>query len=241
MTPKWLIPFALAILCLLLVACGNVPAAVSTEQTLPSTIESTAVPINEPKMTLDIGFSGYQDYLSFFQGDLEEYFVSDTMTAYLQAVQENSQILRIPCHNGTPVTLRDKEGFDGIVIMEQELYYFLWTWFFTDIDGGSLTVHISKLSEEYAARADSLTCSELIAVIAPDAPNVHNYQEKEDYSSIYEAVWNIGGTDRSVLIANTVSGKSYVSFTMDGHLVMISTSTHTDTASWLADFTLAAP
>ena len=237
-------------LCTLLMACKREDTGMLSETSAPAGTEQSA-PVNTegtssvPKQYFDIGFADYAEYVSFFQENTAEeilaespYSVSDAMVAYIQEIQRDPQALLIPCYQGTPVELRKQEGYDGIALLDHELYYFVWSWFYTNIDGENLVVCLSKLSEENASLASTMSCSEFIATIAPDAPNIHNYQEKTDYKAVYEDTLMIDGTATSVLIRCTKSDEQYFSFVMKDHLVLIKASGDADTATWLRNFSL---
>ena len=194
-----------------------------------------------------ISFSGYQEYFSFFQKSTGqsvitegEQVVSDRMNAYIQTARNEPETLVIPCYDGNPVVLREIEGYDAITILDKELYGFLWTWFYTSFGEDSVTIQVSQLSEGNRSLANEMSCSEFVATIAPTAPNVHNYQEKENYTLIYEDEAVIDGIVRSMLIEQTKDGQEYIFFTIDGHLVIITAPLGTITEEWLCDFRLAA-
>lgn len=247
---KRILMASLLIVCTLLMACkkedtgvfSETSTSAGTEQTIPVNTEGM---IHVPKRYFDIGFVDYSEYASFFQENTAEsilaespYSVSDAMVAYIQEIQRDPQALLIPYHQGTPVELRKQEGYDWITLLDHELYSFVWSWFYTNIDGENLVVRLSKLSEENASLASTMSCSAFIAAIAPDAPNIHNYQEKTDYKTVYEDTLIIDGTATSVLIRCTKSDTQYVSFVMKDHLVLIKASSDADTVTWLRDFGL---
>lgn len=164
--------------------------------------------------------------------------ISDSMKAYIQSVRNEQQTLMIPHYRGKPVVLRDVEGYSTITVMDRELYYFTWTWFHTEEE--RVAIKLSKLSPEDSALASMTSCSEFIAAIWPTAPNIHNYQEKENYTLIFEDDAVIDGVVRSMLIQHTKYGEEYISFTTDGYLVVITAPLGTITEEWLCDFSLAA-
>lgn len=187
-----------------------------------------------------IYFSSHEEYIAFFQEKAEQMpeHISDSMKAYIQTVRNEQQTLMIPHYRGKPVALRDKEGYSTITVMDRELYYFTWTWFYTEED--HVTIKLSKLSPEDSALAGMTSCSEFISAIWPTAPNIDNYQEKENYTLIYEDDAVINGVAKSILIRQTKSGEEYISFTTDGYLVIITAPLGTITKEWLCDFSLAA-
>ena len=78
---------------------------------------------------------------------------------HLHECKSNPDALVVPCYDGAPVPLRQQEGYDGICILESELYNYLWTWFYTYIDGQDVRICISKLSAEDAALAKKKSCA----------------------------------------------------------------------------------
>lgn len=195
--------------------------------------------------SLTVGFLGYQEYLAFFQ-ETSAYPDSSTIDAHLHECKSNPDALVVPCYDGAPVPLRHQEGYDGICILESELYNYLWTWFYTYIDGQDVRICISKLSAEDAALAKQKSCAKFIAAIAPSAPNLHNYFLNTNYLGVYEDEAIINGSTTSVFVqqtkqvAQTGKGQDYVYFVTDGYLVCVVAPTNTLTKDWLGSFSLSA-
>ena len=186
-------------------------------------------------------FDSYRDFLSGIEamervGD-ERYYGG--LDAYLLRVQNDPGTVLVPHQNGTPVVLREDEGLSKIAVMDRELYGLLWVWFFTEVDGKTVTICISELTEEYAALASNKTASEFIAAVAPGAPNVNNYQSNPNYSSVFTRDIMINGVSYSVLVKQATDGREYFSILMDGYLVNIFADAGIVTDEWLAGFSLA--
>ena len=186
----------------------------------------------------------FADYREFFHGTepVEIYGGSEDheeITAYLQEVRSDPDSVLVPHQNGSPVVLRAEEGFSGIVVMDRELYNFLWTWFYTNLEGEPVTIRLSELSEENAALASGKTASEFVAAIAPGAPNVNNYQENPNYVDIFTRDAVIDGVSRSILVSRTTDGRGRCLFVLNGHLVVIAAPMDVISDEWLARFSLA--
>ena len=200
---------------------------------------------NASPSSLTVGFLGYQEYLAFFQ-ETSAYPDSSTIDAHLHECKSNPDALVVPCYDGAPVPLRQQEGYDGICILESELYNYLWTWFYTYIDGQDVRICISKLSAEDAALAKKKSCAKFIAAIAPSAPNLYNYFLNTNYLDVYEDEAIINSKTTSMLVqqtkqvAQTGIGRDYVYFVTDGYLVCIVAPTNTLTKDWLSSFCLSA-
>ncbi len=240
-----LLAMVFAITCVFLSACPEQAEGTSKESVLvtkPETVESQG---RDVESCPTIGFSGYQDYFSFFQLSTTQplstemdMLMEDGAIAYSQMVKEDPGILMIPYYADKPVALREKEGYAAISILQKELYGFLWTWFHTYVEGENVTIRLSKLSEQDSKLASEMSCSEFIAAIAPTAPNVSNYQEKDNYRLVFEDEASVGGVETSMLVKQTKNEEEYITFAVDGYLVVICAPIHTVTKAWLQEFRL---
>ena len=231
--------FLLCILCAVLGACSSEQASETPPASGTETGMNTITCGNGGHPTAH--FASYRDFLSGIEamervGD-ERYYGG--LDAYLLRVQNDPGTVLVPHQNGTPVVLREDEGLSKIAVMDRELYGLLWVWFFTEVDGKTVTICISELTEEYAALASNKTASEFIAAVAPGAPNVNNYQSNPNYSSVFTRDIMINGVSYSVLVKQATDGREYFSILMDGYLVNIFADAGIVTDEWLAGFSLA--
>lgn len=188
-----------------------------------------------------IDFGGYADYMQYMLGSAEITVpINSNIKSYIQSIRNAPETFLVPYHNGKPVVLRDLEGYSGICVMD-ELYHLVWTWFYTDIQEQPVTIRLSKLSEEHAVLEKALTAPEFIAQIAPDAPNVTNFETQEGYTAIFAENAVIGGVDTSMLVKRTEGGEEYFTFLQDGYLVIISAPLDTITKDWLRYLSLGVP
>lgn len=221
------IALLMLVVCMMASACGGKMEA-----------STAAARENQPAYPA-ISFSGYEDFCSFFEAYPEDVPLHDNTTSYMQTIKEKRQSLVIPYCGEDPLALRNEEGYAAITLHQTELYGFLWIWFHTYVGSDRVTVRLSKLSEENCKLADSVSCPELIAAIAPTAPNVNNYTQNEAYSQAFGDEAEIGGIATSMLVTQTKSGEEYITFVTDGYLVAISAPVNTVTKAWLGRFSLA--
>ena len=239
-----IIAITVMLVCLTIAACSRQDTSANISN---PTLGITQQGENAPLVEQSFYFDGYLDYEGYLQGtDTQilgsanpEKAGSGKVTSYIKSMKNAPESVLIPFYTGEPLELRTEKGLPGICIKE-ELYGLVWTWFYTDLGGDSATVRLSKLSDEHLALANGLTCSEFIGEIAPDAPNITNYQDKKNYAIVYEEIADIDGIATSILIKRTQSGEEYFSFLKDGYLVIISAPVNTVTINWLNDFSLAA-
>jgi hypothetical protein len=205
------------IICVVLFGCqkqNDISEATAFDLTNP---ELGQIQDNNAPMYMPIYFADYQEYISFFQ-DTEKFMsttesgliVSDEMEAYIDTFRDEQGILAIPCYEGKPVQLRDDEGYAAIAVLEKELYGFLWTWFYSSSAEENIIIRLSQLSDENRLLASQMSCSQFIATIAPNAPNISNYREKEKYLLVYEDDVDVNGNTTSVLIHQMKDGSEYV-------------------------------
>jgi len=197
---------------------------------VPTIETEPSLHLQPPDNTFPVNFTGYYDYFACFTGELDLSIVEPEVREYVQQVMTGQLPLMIPRCAAVPLPLREK---DAIHIFPSETYGWLWTWFYTQIGQERVIIRISELSEAHRALAQGKTCSRFIAEIAPDAPNVGNYNE-QSYSSVSEVSLRIGGRDVPALISETKTDKtSYIKFLWDGFLVTISATSGVVTEDWL--------
>lgn len=215
------------VMCMLLSAChGN-------------TEEQTATAKDSQPAYSAFSFSGYDEFSAFLEEGTEEAPIHNNLIAYIQTVKEKPETLLVPYYAEEPVTLANNGGGAAITLHQTELYGFLWAWFHTRVGSERVTIRLSKLSEEHGKLADGISCPELIAAIAPTAPNVDNYTQNEAYSRVFADEAEIGGIVTSMLVKQTKSGEEYLTFVMDGYLVVIAAPVNTVTKAWLGGFSLS--
>ena len=110
----------------------------------------------------------------------------------------------------------------NISLFSYELYTLPWIWYQGDVDGSRLTVKISYLSKQLTDYASNHSMSETIKYIAPDAPNVDNYDYKSSYLMIKESNIIVNGGSCNALISQTTNGETYKQFVMGDIFVVVS-------------------
>lgn len=84
----------------------------------------------------------------------------------------------MPTLDGEVIDLRGKEGYSNMTLFPSELYGMPWMWYHCVADGTELTV---KVTYPETVTED---VSELISLLAPDAPNLHNIGNHPSYESV---------------------------------------------------------
>ena len=110
----------------------------------------------------------------------------------------------------------------NISLFSYELYTLPWIWYQGDVDGSRLTVKISYLSKQLTDYASNHSMSETIKYIAPDAPNVDNYDSKSSYLMIKESNIIVNGGSCNALISQTTNGETYIQFVIGDIFVVVS-------------------
>ena len=214
-------------------------------ENLPSTSVGVALG-NTNEFYPEIESEGYRDFRLFVQESARQTIsaeprtpIGENTSEYIQMVKEKPETLLVPYYAEAPVTLANNGGGAAITLHQTELYGFLWVWFHTCVGSDRVIVRLSKLSREHCKLADGVSCPELIAAIAPTAPNVDNYTQNEAYSRVFADEAEIGGIVTSMLVKQTKSGEEYLTFVMDGYLVVIAAPMNTVTKAWLGGFSLS--
>lgn len=147
--------------------------------------------------------------------------------------------LFVPGINGKTASLRDAKGYVKISLMPRELYALPWIWYHCVVDNYDLTVQISYPSVLKNPEIDSAASySDVLSIIAPDAPSPENFQQYESYNAIYEAekVLADGRAVTAMISELKNSSKVYVMFYIDGVLVLLYADNQLFTESFLSTF-----
>ena len=141
---------------------------------------------------------------------------------YVNEVAQNRTTLSIPYLNGSPMHLREKEGFSGIVFMTSELYRLPWIWYYGDIDGNEVVVKQACLSQKYLHQTSGRTASQWVGQLAPDAPNIHNADSFSTYKEIKEEMISLSGDTVAAMIYELKNDERIsVAFILNGGLYMV--------------------
>lgn len=187
----------------------------------------------EPPNQLPLNFQSY--------ADLEEFSVQKSqqteLTQYGAGIA--SKGFPIPCLNGQPVALESSVDELCITLFSSELYRKPWIWYDSTIDNEPISVRIMLDQDVLATFDESDSCADILKYIAPNAPNIDNYNS-ENYASIFE--WNIttaDGAKTALVKKESDRDREYISFMQNGFFVTLSGPQDVITSEWLSSFCIA--
>ena len=144
----------------------------------------------------------------------------DTLTAFAKGEIK----IRIPTINGEPAPLRNKDGFSSITFFASELYNLPWTWYDCKVGEYDLRINISYLDAlDNEQLREAVSYTDVLDIIAPDAPSPSNYQDYESYKSIYEKDMTLynGKTVKAMICELKESSNVHVMIHIDGVLMIL--------------------
>ena len=143
----------------------------------------------------------------------------------------------IPCLNGEPVMLYHTPN-SPITVFESELYYKPWIWYDTKIGDSWVVIRI-MLNQELVSNFDATSfASDIVRFIAPEAPNVDNY-DPESYASIADKeIVTSDGAKIALWKISARSNKEYISLMQNNYFVVIDAPQGAVTDEWLASFSI---
>ena len=217
-----LIFITIALLCCSLLACND-----QTTASIPDLNDSTTTQnAQEPPQNATFLFDTYADLLHWMCADTNEQkddlILGSECYNYVNEVSQNLTSFSIPYFNGSPMKLREKEGFSGIVFMTSELYNLPWIWYYGNIDGNEVVVKQACLSQKYLIQTIDQTASQWVGQLAPDAPNIHNADSFSTYKEIKEEMISLSGDTVAAMIYELKNDERIsVAFILNGGLYMV--------------------
>lgn len=241
MEKKLLLLFIL--LSVFLSGCGSDKAAVPS---VPNSQDSFTVSSQSPLNDRIYDFDSYEELATFLKSESSRVASADMDITQNQnslstmAVRVAEKGLPIPCMNKQPLELTARNGQPLVTIFSSELYDWPWIWYRCRSDlYGYMTVCVALLDDETAAAAQNSSCADFIQEIAPDAPNVDNFQNFEFYSRIYETeITTAGGTVSALVAESAEYSETYIHFVHDGMYVLLRGSFETEIENGFQNFSL---
>lgn len=164
-------------------------------------------------------------------------------TNALNLFASGDTVLLVPEMNGEPIPLRGAEEYSRISLMTSELYGLPWIWYHCTLGEYSLRIQISypgALKREEIGSAK--TYLDILKLIAPNAPSPSNYQEYENYKTIYEKEVTLadGQVVTAMFSELKDSSKIYVMLYLDETLVCMHGESQLFSDTFWTSFDLAA-
>ena len=225
-------------------ACTGVSVSYDSESEY-KTGKETTLPQEEPNYYPPIHYQSYEDLTGFAsqiaQGaEPSPGTTDDELLIYQNATEKlDRQALPIPCLNGNRIALHSATGESAITLFHSELYLKPWIWYETDINNQAVTVRIMLDQDVVRAFDEGDSCAEVVKHIAPDAPNVDNYQDFDGYEKIFEqSITTADGAKIALVQRESSRDREYISFMQNGFLVTIAGPQGVITDDWLEMFSV---
>ncbi len=146
---------------------------------------------------------------------------SKTFDSFLKKHAANGT-LYVPIEKDNKLTLRKKEGYPAIALMSSELFGLPWIWYYFEYQQSDITIKTTSLSELNIEYSDKMSCSEILSLISPTAPNINTYQNYEGYEDVYESKISLDDRSVSCVVFVIKDWKDYVAFVYEDIYVMVS-------------------
>ena len=173
------------------------------------------------------------DVINFFEEDEDD---KGIVKKLISNIKKGS--LYIPTHKDKEVSYSNREGFRNISIYTSELYGKPWIKYSLDRKSGIIGVSIMYLDKGIKTNHDNI--SELISEIAPEAPNVHNYEDFPHLVKIYTSELKISDRKVNTIVHEIVDDKRRsIFFAYDKILVRLVTVNENIPNKWLRNFSFA--
>lgn len=199
----------------------------------------------EPANYLPINFQSYDEMTDFSNQtgsstELNMGITNDKLLTFQAATSKiSSPSLPVPCINEQAVVLSSSEEEPGITLFSSELYLAPWIWYRTCIDDQVITIRIMLDQDILKTFDEHASCSDIIKSIAPDAPNIDNYQNFTGYSHVCERQISTTDGDKIALVQiEDERDIEYISFIQNGFLVTLSGPQDTIASEWLEMFSV---
>lgn len=177
-------------------------------------------------------FDSYNDLLASFSTTESDNIIQTEKTMYGEIYQAfvdemssaDTNII-VPCFDGSPMSLRDKEGLSNITLMTQEFVSLPWIWYYGIYNDRNIVVKITyppiDVPQDYSA-------SQVLNTISSDAVNIHNYQNFSNYESVYSLDISLNDTEVTALVYEyKESTKKTVSIYYQGFFICIDAQSET--------------
>lgn len=146
--------------------------------------------------------------------------------------------ITMPFRNGSPIRLRNAEGYPAITTFESELYGQPWIWFHSGEGSDSVTIKMMYM-DAFDFAYESLSCSEVIGAISPDFPNIDSICSASSYADIYESEMQLEDRLVSTLVYDVRNDERQITtFLYDNMLVKVVAKPHVADWKWFQSFSI---
>ncbi len=199
----------------------------------------------------EYSFNSVEEMIEFLEknGLMEKFFSSRSPNEIETSFQTSSDATQakgggsaVPCLDGRMMEFRNREGYPNVHTTTKELYDLSWTWYYCKYNNHDVTIKLSDLqSSDYSQIDGSKTYLEVLAIIAPTAPNPSNYHQKEGYESIYERQITLDNNLTLVAMISELedSNEVYVMMHLDHMLVILNGDEAAFTTEFFSAFSIA--
>ena len=172
-------------------------------------------------------FDSYNDLIASFSTTKSDDNIIQTEKSmygkiYQDFVDEMSSAdtnIILPYFDGSPMTLRNKEGLSNITLMTQEFVSLPWIWYYGIYNGSDIVIKITYLAMDIP---QSYSASQVLKIISSDAVNIHNYQNFSNFKNVYTLDINLMDADTTALVYEyNNSSKKTVSIYYEGFFICI--------------------
>jgi len=189
--------------------------------------------VETPENHKSYSFDSYQDVVqALTQKNSSEYSMlraeqDDYGTVYQNTLSKFTSAditVAIPQINNNVISLQNNDGYANITLLTSDLYNFPWIWYHCVVNNQKFDVRISYLDAIYnVENSQKTTYTQILKLIAPNAPSPENYPKYESYKSIYEKdlVLKDGVTVTAMISELKDNSKEYVMLYYDGLLIVL--------------------
>lgn len=170
--------------------------------------QSTDKNTNVPSLSSRVyGFNSYEELSNVFSENNnniiknEKALYGDKYETFVNMLTEDETI-SIPKLNGQNMDLRNRDGYDNIIILVNELYRLPWIWYYCLYNGENVNIHLTYLSlfDNNENNLNEMNFAELLKSIMPEAPNVDNYSNYSNYKNAFVSEIQLSDKTVSALV-----------------------------------------
>ena len=149
---------------------------------------------------------------------------------------DRDKSITVPYLNNEMMELSHEPGFSAITSFREEIFNRPWVWFYSGYGQNYITVKIMYL-DDVDFDYEGLTCSEVVAKIAPNFPNVNH--NTTAYELIYEGKIQLADRKVSTLIhKNEGDLRLITSFVYDNMFVRVVGKPGITDEKWFGSFSI---
>ena len=155
--------------------------------------------------------------------EIKERF-GEKFSVFKKDFADGNNKLKVPHFAGNSEESKNKNEYESIMVLTEELYNLPWIWYRFEMDSGYVTVRTSYIGDVVKESLENATFSEFLKQFRPNAPNIHNYslERYPEYKDIYGIEMSIGGKKTSTLVYETQSSERvFVLFAYEDMIVVL--------------------